>query len=72
MQAFSTMLLEEAGPAFNEAGKNYAERINKSAQYMDAMLIDLLAFSCISQQAVGLAPVPVETVIETVLSPIGS
>ena len=32
------------------------------------MLIDLLAFSCISQQAVGLAPVRVETIIETVLS----
>ena len=68
MQAFSTLLMEEAGPALNETAKDYANRINKSAQFMDAMLKDLLAFSCISQQSVGLTPVRLETIIESALS----
>jgi signal transduction histidine kinase len=68
MQAFSTLLMEEAGPDLNATGKLYTERINKSAQFMDAMLIDLLAFSCISQQTIELTPIRLESVIETVLS----
>jgi signal transduction histidine kinase len=68
MQAFSTLLVEEAGAALNERGKDYADRINKSAQFMDAMLSDLLAFSCISQQQVQLTSVKLEPVVESVVS----
>ena len=68
MQGFSTMLVEEAGAALNETGKDYADRINKSAQFMDALLSDLLAFSRISQQRVELTSVNLETVVESVLS----
>ena len=48
MQGFSSMLVEEAGEALSKTGQNYARRINKSAQFMDAMLIDMLALSRIS------------------------
>jgi PAS domain S-box-containing protein len=68
MQGFSTMLVAEAGAALNETGKDYANRINKAAQFMDAMLSDLLAFSRISQQRVELASVNLKTVVESVLS----
>jgi signal transduction histidine kinase len=68
MQGFSAMLVEEAGAALNETARDYADRINKSAQYMDALLSDLLAFSRISQQRVELTPVKLETVVESVLS----
>jgi signal transduction histidine kinase len=68
MQAFSAMLVEEADSALNETGKDYANRINKSAQFMDAMLIDLLTFSRISQERVKLTSVNLETVVESVLS----
>jgi signal transduction histidine kinase len=68
MQGFSTLLLEETGAASNETGRHYAERINKSAQFMDAMLLDLLAFSRIDQQRLELTPVNLETVVESVLS----
>ena len=68
MQGFSAMLLEEAGPTLNEPGRNYAERINKSAQYMDALLSDLLAFSRISQQRVELTPINLEPLVGSVLS----
>jgi signal transduction histidine kinase len=68
MQGFSAMLVEEAGAALSDAGKDYADRINKSAQFMDAMLKDLLAFSRIGQQRVELTPVNLEAVVESVLS----
>jgi signal transduction histidine kinase len=68
MRGFSTMLVEEAGAALNETGKDCANRINKAAGFMDDMLLDLLAFSCISQQRVELTPVKLETVVESVLS----
>ena len=68
MQGFSRILVEEAGAALNETGKDCADRINKSAQFMDAMLLDLLAFSRISRQRVELTSLNLETVVESVLS----
>lgn len=68
MQGFATMLVAEAGAVLSETGRDHAERINKSAQFMDALLIDLLAFSRISQQRVELTPVNLETVVASVLT----
>jgi len=68
MQGYSRMLVEEAGAALNEAAKDYADRINKSAKFMDALLNDLLDFSRISQQRVELISVNLKTVVEAVLS----
>jgi signal transduction histidine kinase len=68
MQGFSTMLVKKAGAALDETGKDYANRINNSAQFMDAMLMDLLAFSRVSQQTIELTPVSLKTVVESVLS----
>jgi signal transduction histidine kinase len=67
MQGFSEMLLEEAGATLSETARDYAERINKSAQFMDALLSDLLVFSQITQQHVELASVKLEPVVESVL-----
>ena len=68
MQGFSSLLVQRAAPALDAVCQDYAERINKSAQLMDAMLIDMLAFSRISQQSLELAPVNLETVVASVLS----
>ncbi len=68
MQGFSTMLLEEAGSALNDTAKDYADRINRSAQFMDALLSDLLALGRISQQRVQLTSVNLKTVVDSVLS----
>ena len=62
------MLTKESGPALSETGQDYARRIGKSAQFMDAMLIDMLAFSRINQQRLELAPVSLDTVIPVILS----
>ncbi len=68
MQGFSEMLIVEAGNTLSAAGKDYADRVNKSAQFMDALLRDLLDFSRVSQHQVELTPVNLETVVESVIS----
>jgi len=68
MQGFSAMLVEEAGAALSEDGRDFANRINRSAQFMDALLSDLLAFSRISQQRIELESVNLETVVQFALS----
>ena len=71
MQGFSSLLVQRAGPALNAACQDYAQRINQSAQRMDAMLIDMLAYSRISKQGLELAPVNLETVVASILSRLG-
>ena len=68
MQGFSELLVEEAGAALSATGQDYANRINKAAQFMDALLSDLLAFSRISQHHVELTAVDLNPVVESVLA----
>ncbi len=68
MQSFSEMLVIEAGDNLSAKSKDCVARINKSAQFMDALLRDLLDFSHISQRHVKLIPVKLETVVESLLS----
>jgi len=60
MQGYSALL--------NQAARDYVDRISRSAQFMDAMLIDLLAFSRVSQQRLTLTPVDLGKVTDLVLS----
>ncbi|MCI0745974.1 MAG: ATP-binding protein [Verrucomicrobia subdivision 3 bacterium] len=68
MQGFSQMLVQRYGPVMNEIGREYAERISDSAQFMDRLIVDLLDFSRISQQAIDLGPVNLETAVNSALS----
>jgi len=68
MQGFSALLVEDAGTNLSETGRDFAKRIDRSAQFMDALLSDLLAFSRISQQHVELSSVILDTVVVSVLS----
>ena len=68
MQGFSDMLTRDEGPALSEMGREYAQRINKSARFMDALLTDLLAFASITQQGIELAAMSLEPVVQTALS----
>jgi signal transduction histidine kinase len=68
MQGFSAMLVEEEGATLSQRGGEFAGRINKSAQFMDHLLIDLLAFSRIAQQQIKLTPVNLEPIVQSVHS----
>jgi len=68
MQGFSDMLVSGEDPS---AAVDYAQRISTSARLMDAMLIDLLAFSRISQEKLDLGPVHLEAIVQTTLARLG-
>jgi len=68
MQGFSQLLVEEARTVLSETGRDYAERINKSAQFMDALLVDMLAFSRINYEDVELTAVELKSVVESTLA----
>ena len=68
MQGFSAMLVDEASTALSENGRDYAHRIDQSAQFMDALLSDLLAYTRTSQQQIDLTTVSLEKVVGSVLS----
>jgi two-component system CheB/CheR fusion protein len=67
MEGFSTMLLTEAGTELNERARGFANRINRSARFMDALLKDLLALSSVSQARLQLVPVNLEEVVQAVM-----
>jgi PAS domain S-box-containing protein len=68
MEGYSAMLVEAVGTSLGEMAQRYTERINRSAQFMDQLLTDLLAFSQISQQRMELASVPLGRVLEGALA----
>jgi signal transduction histidine kinase len=68
MQGFAALLLEEAGAGLTDRCRGYAMRIGKSAQFMDALLVDLLDFSRVGQQHIELRSVSLQTVIEAMLA----
>jgi|GEM_PF-921265 len=68
MQGFSSLLLEEEGAALSDTGRDYARRIGRSAQFMDALLLDLLVFSRISQQRLEFPVVHLESILRTEVS----
>jgi signal transduction histidine kinase len=68
MEGFSALLLEEAASELSQASQDYARRINRSAQAMDALLRDLLDFSRLSQQQIRLVPVNLGNVLQDVVS----
>lgn len=68
MQGFATMLLEEAGESLTERGRDFAQRIHGSAKFMDTLLMDLLAFSQISQQQLEFRCIELQRVIDSTLA----
>ena len=68
MQGFSAILAVEAQATMSEKAKDCTLRINKASQFMDALLIDLLTFSQISQQRLQLSEIKLEAVLESVLA----
>lgn len=68
MQGFATLLVEQEGLELSDMGRDFAQRISKSAEHMDALLSDLLTFTRISQQPMELAPVKLQAVVESALA----
>ena len=59
MQAFSTMLVDEYAPHLDEKARQYAQRIAASAERMDALVLDLLAYGRVARSEIILDTVNV-------------
>jgi signal transduction histidine kinase len=68
MEGFSAFLLEETRASLSETARDYATRIHRSAQFLDALLQDLLSFSRVTQQRINMATVNLEAVVQSVCS----
>jgi len=67
MQAYSQTLLEDYASVLDETAQHYARRIVYSAENMDALVLDLLAYGRIARSEMVLAPVDLRKAWEAAL-----
>jgi PAS domain S-box-containing protein len=60
MQAFSSILIEQHASGLDDAGRQLAERIARSAEFMDSLLLDLLAYGRMARVEMPLSAVKVQ------------
>ena len=68
MQGFSQALLEDYAPKLDAEGKEYALRIDASAQRMETLIQDLLGYSRLSRSEIKLKPVNLDSAVEGILT----
>ncbi|MDC4227468.1 MAG: HAMP domain-containing protein [Candidatus Manganitrophus sp.] len=67
MQGMASILMEDYADRFDEKGKHYLRRVIDNADYMEQMIMDLLALSRVGRAQKGAEPVEVRSVVERVL-----
>jgi signal transduction histidine kinase/ABC-type uncharacterized transport system substrate-binding protein len=67
IQGFSQALLEDYTSNLDARGKDYARRMDDSAQRMETLIQDLLEYSRLSRSEIKLTPVDLTSLIEKVL-----
>ena len=65
MSGFSAILLDEASAGLSAMGQMSARRISRAARFMDALLVDLVAFSQISRGRIEVGPINLEPVMRS-------
>lgn len=68
MQGFSQALIEDCGDQLNDEGHDFVRRIDAAAVKMDEMLNDILTYARVERQDMDIKMVPLEPVVDEVLS----
>lgn len=68
MQAFSKILVDDYGPNLDEEAVHYCQRIAKSAETMDYLVLDLLTYGKIARSEMELESVSLEDVWQAALA----
>jgi PAS domain S-box-containing protein len=71
MSGFANALLMDSANQFSPESREYAQRIVKSAAYMDRLLMDLLQYSRVGRMPLELVPIKLELMLTEVLAHIG-
>lgn len=67
MTGFSDALLQDHAEKLDPEGRDFAHRIADAGRRMDALIMDILAYSRISREDLPLGPVDLGTAVESVL-----
>jgi PAS domain S-box-containing protein len=67
MTGFSEALLQDHGDSLNEEGRDFARRIAEAGRRMDALIMDILAYSRLSRDDVPVQPEDPELVLTLAL-----
>lgn len=67
MQGMASLLVEEYGKELGEKGKHYLQRIISNTNYMEEMIIDLLALSQVGRAQHAPEPAEVRSIINKIL-----
>src|ERR1044071_1895973 len=70
IRSFAQFLREQAGDNLEDESRDYLERIQRAAKYMDLLLLDLLQYSRLSSCELELAQVDLGTAVSDVLASI--
>lgn len=68
MQGFSQALRDDYQAVLDETARDYLTRVMSSAQKMDSLIQDLLAYSQLSRSDLSFSTVPLQDVVERVLA----
>lgn len=68
MQGLTTLLMEEYASQFDEAGRDYAQRIVTAASRMDILIRDLLAYGRLGHVPLPMQRVELEKIVKAVLT----
>ncbi len=72
MLGFSHILLEDYASSLDDVARNYLKRINQSSEFMDKLIMDLLAFGRTSRADLEFEPVSVLSAWENALFQCGT
>jgi PAS domain S-box-containing protein len=68
MQGYATALLSDYGPRLDDDARHYLERIFRSANRLDLLIQDVLAYSRVSKGEIGLHPVDVDRLVDDIVA----
>ena len=68
MEGYAKALADDYADRLDSNGRDWLERISRSAHRLDTLISDVLAYSRVAKEAVALAPVDLERLIEDIQS----
>jgi PAS domain S-box-containing protein len=68
MQGYANALLSDYGPRLDDDARHYLDRIFRSANRLDLLIQDVLAYSRVSKGEIELHPVDVDRVIDDIIA----
>ncbi len=72
MQGFSQLLMDDHAATLDDTASNYLTRINHSAEFMDKLILDLLAFGRTARAEIEFEPVHVQKAWDNALFQCGT